>query len=487
MSEKRVGAALAAAVLVLALLVRAKIAEDWDGLGFVSSVTTFDLAAFSPHPPGYPVYVALLRIVALPLQDPALAGAVLSALAASICAYCTFVVLARRVGLFVAVVSSGSAAVASLPLRAASQVGTESLALAFLLGALTLPLTLPITIKEPTTTLAEGSKAPQAAARRAAMVAGLLSGLGLGVRLSWWPLFLAALLLAAKHTRMRALFFAGVGVLMWGVPLAWVVGPQKLLLLLSAHGEGHAQRFGKTLLHDGNVGGHLGAFTRDLTADGLGVDGTPWGLLLGLVCAAAFARFVMLWANGRVHPAAPVLLGLAAYALFVVLFQNVADSPRHVIPLVYAGVAASGVGASYLLPARALRARFAVGGALLLVLLVRGIADGRARTTEPPLGAQLVSFARAQPGASQGAVAVFGGDTARFALSAGLPGGYAENMGDVDLALGAMQTLPTTVLVTSEIAMGGRRAESERAVTLCRRSRLDRKHPCIGVHVLSPH
>lgn len=44
--------------------------DDWDGVGFVAAVHDFDLARFHPHPPGYPVYVALLRAAAVVVGQP---------------------------------------------------------------------------------------------------------------------------------------------------------------------------------------------------------------------------------------------------------------------------------------------------------------------------------------------------------------------------------------------------------------------------------
>ena len=44
--------------------------DDWDGLGFLSSVRHFDLKTFAPHPPGYPVYVALLKVASVISLDP---------------------------------------------------------------------------------------------------------------------------------------------------------------------------------------------------------------------------------------------------------------------------------------------------------------------------------------------------------------------------------------------------------------------------------
>lgn len=475
------GIAIACAVLLLELLVRAPGPEDWDGIGFVSSVRTFDLAAFSPHPPGYPVYVALLRVVSWVVGDPALAGAVLSALAAALCAHCTFRLLALRLGPHVAAVGALCGAAPSLLLRSGSQVGTEATALAFLMGAIFFALRQP-----------EAPRPDRDAARRAALLFGLLAGLGLGVRLSWWPLFAGVLVLARPHARIRALASAGVGVLAWAIPLAIVVGPGHLVTLLAAHGEGHAQRFGRTLLHDGDVTGHLAAVARDMVADGLGVDVTALGLAIALLAALGLARFVRLWANGALMPRTSIALALLAYGVFVLLFQNVIESPRHLLPVVYAVGAAAGVAIAvpWQASARGVSVGRALGTALVVLLLLRGMSDARARSIEPPLGAQVVSLARAEPvapgGLERGEVAIFGGDSARFAIAAGIPGGYAENLGDVTLGLGSMQRLPTSVLVTSEVEVDGRGRALVRVATVCRPPRLDRKHHCLDVYRLNP-
>ncbi|HEX8951014.1 MAG TPA: hypothetical protein VF945_04175, partial [Polyangia bacterium] len=70
--------ALAAAVVAVAVLrfaTRGDAADSWDALGFVRAVHDFDLAAFQPHFPGYPVYVALCKLA----RAPALVSAIASA------------------------------------------------------------------------------------------------------------------------------------------------------------------------------------------------------------------------------------------------------------------------------------------------------------------------------------------------------------------------------------------------------------------------
>ncbi len=466
---------------------RAPIAEDWDGLGFVSSVKTFDLAAFSPHPPGYPVYVALLRLVALVVRDAALAGAVVSAASGALCAYYTFQMLAPRVGRLPALSGACSGAVGSLVLRASSQVGTEALGLAFLLGALHVALAEP---GEPGESGESGDMGPdRGAPLRAGLSVGLSCGLALGVRLSWWPLYLGLLALVANRARIRALVSLGVGVLVWAIPLALFVGPRKLAALFAAHGEGHAHRFGRTLLQDGDVGGHLAALARDLTADGLGLDGTGLGVVLSVVAALGFARFVSLWANGALSPRTAIPISLLAYAVFVTLFQNVIESPRHVVPIVYAGSVATGVALATPWPRLSGKlANLPSLAALVfaLMLAARGANDALDRTAHPPLGAQLVDRAHEEPGLSAGAVAIFGGDSARFAIMANIPGGYAENLGDVHLALGAMRRLPTVAYVTGEVSLGGPGAALPHGSVVCRPVRLDRKHACMPFYRLEP-
>ncbi len=472
--------ALGAGVLVVAMVVHAPIAEDWDGLGFVSSVTTYDLAAFSPHPPGYPVYVLMLRAAAFLVGDAALGGALVSAVSAAICAYCTFQMLAPRVGRSPALAGATAGALGSLVLRSSSQVGTEALGLAFLL------LSLAFAHDEPAETADRGPD--RGADLRTAQWVGLTCGLGLGVRLSWWPLYLGMVALVAGRVRVRALASMAFGVLLWAVPLALLVGPRKLFVLLTTHSQGHAERFGHTLLHDGDVMGHLAALARDLTADGLGIDTTVLGLAIAVVAAASFARFVSLWANGVLRPRTAIALALLAYGIFVLLFQNVIESPRHVVPIVYAGCVAAGVGVATpwrRLPAGVARRRGPLALATLLVLLLgaRGAKDGLDRRVTPPLGAQVVALVRGDLSYNANDAAIFGGESARFAIAAGVPGGYAENLADVALAEGAMQHLPKVTYVTNEISFGGPNVELPRGRKLCRPERLDRKHACLWVYV----
>ncbi|HMB54746.1 MAG TPA: DUF2723 domain-containing protein [Thermoanaerobaculia bacterium] len=71
---------------------------DHDSVQFALGVLHFDLAAHQPHPPGYPLYLGLLKLLAA-LGVPPLAGMVaLSIAAATAGAYCFALVAARLAG-----------------------------------------------------------------------------------------------------------------------------------------------------------------------------------------------------------------------------------------------------------------------------------------------------------------------------------------------------------------------------------------------------
>src|SRR5262245_21037259 len=73
----------ALAVGALRWLLRARGPDDYDSIGFVRALVSFDLARLQPHFPGYPVYVALGRAAMRLGLSPLLAATLVSALAAA--------------------------------------------------------------------------------------------------------------------------------------------------------------------------------------------------------------------------------------------------------------------------------------------------------------------------------------------------------------------------------------------------------------------
>jgi hypothetical protein len=314
-----------------------------------------------------------------------------------------------------------------------------------------------------------------------ATVLGVAAGLGLGVRLSWAPIYLAALALAPSRTRLRAWAWAAASSLAWAVPLIVGVGPARLTGLLSTHVAGHAERWGGTIVTEpGPV--RLVWLARDVAVDGLGMGSDALGIAIGVAVALAGAQALLAWRAAGWRGWKAAAAALAPYVVWVGLGQNLRDQPRHVLPIVVA------LAAGLALPAaRSTRAR-ALVGALAVLVSVRTALDAHARRTIPPPGQQLVELAHAQPPAAR--PAVFGVASVRFFELGDLAGRAfpAGSLGDVQMRLTRLDALPARVWVTSEVD-GARTPEERRAApwplvpvaTLCRPPRIDRRAPCIDV------
>jgi hypothetical protein len=453
--------------------------DDWDGVGFVESVHDFDLARFHPHPPGYPVYVALLRVAALVVRDPVRACILVAAVSGAVAIALLWAAARIAAGERAAWAVGVLAAVTPLAWRACSGVGSEAPALACAAGC-AWGLAGAWWSDGPAGDRAGAGTVPGRSALFGVGL-GLGAGFGLGVRLSWAPLYVAMLALAPRGARGRAWAWATLSSIAWAAPLVLAVGPARLVALLSAHLAGHAERWGGTVVtHPGPA--RLAWLARDIVVDGLGVGLDPLGLAIGAAGALAAVQTVHAWRLAGWRAWRAVTLVLAPYLVWIALGQNLRDQPRHALPLVAA------LGVALGLPAgRSARAR-ALVGVLAVLVAARTAFDAHARRTIAPPGQQLVELARAQP--SAGELAVFGVASVRFFETSDLAGRAfpAGSLGDVQIRLTRLDALPARVWVTSEVE-GARTPDERRAApwplepvaALCRPARIDRRAPCIDV------
>jgi hypothetical protein len=463
-ARARAWSVTAAAVLLGGLAVlRASSAppwpDDWDGIGFVASITRFDMDHFAPHAPGYPVYVALLRVAARLAHDP-IAAANLVAVASGVVAVALTWLAARRA------IDPSRAwwvafAVASAPLvwRASTAIGSEAPALMLAaLGALGLTLT----------------------GTPGALAVGAAAGLGLGTRLSWAPIYVGLLVLAPRAFRLRALAVALVACLAWAVPLAVIVGPTHLLALLRTHGEGHWTRWGGTALRDPGVR-RVAYLARDLFVDGMGAGTDGLGLAIAVVGLALAKLGYDEWrASGFPHVRL-VAIALGPYLAWIAVAQNVRQQPRHALPLVVALAVLAALAAT-----SATRAR-TVGMLFFTLVAIRTFSDASERRDVPPAGAQLAERVAAMPDRDR--VLVLGGPSVRFFELTDRPAQALTvgTLGDASLALGRMSSLPGRVLVTGEVEGRDRSPYPLTPfATLCRPPRLDRRAPCLAVFEWHP-
>jgi hypothetical protein len=429
--------------------------DDWDGIGFALSIERFDLDQFIPHPPGYPVYVVLLRAAALVVHDRVAAAntvAILSGLTAI-----GLISLAgkRALGSARAAAWLGAfVALAPLVWRTSTAVGSEAPALAI---------------------AAAGLASATASTRRAAWGIGAAVGIGLGVRLSWAPLYLALLLLVPRGERLRASLVAVGATVAWALPLAWIVGPSHLARLAVTHADGHFHTWGGTTLREPGPR-RLVYLARDVLVDGIGMDRDALGIAIGACALVLLAIGARAWQR-RGWPHARLLLLLLPYLLWIAFGQNLRQQPRHALPIVVTLAAALAFAAA------SSRLSAMVGGLLVVLLGFRTAGDARARRMIAPPGAQLVDYVTALPNPHR--VAVFAGPSARFfdLSPSPLHAQTVGTLGDARLAIGRSPSIPDRLIVTNELERLDSSGERLLPIaSFCRPPRIDRRAPCIEAY-----
>ncbi len=460
MKRPAIVVAIPVALILVALLVLAapRWPEDWDGVGFVLSVGHFDMARFAPHAPGYPVWVFVAKAMALFLPSGIAAATTVSIASAVLVGAFVLRTLAGTSPV-TAWLGAAAALVTPLAWRAGTVVGTEGLALACAAA------------------VAWGMSMQSARRYAGAIVVGVAAGIGLGVRLSWAPLFVGLVVVALSRLGAArawgiAAFFASVAA--WLVPLEIVVSPRALVALYTTHLGGHATRWGGTAWTDPHRATSL---ARDVFVDGLGVGSDPLGVALaaGLVVVTARALFVW-WQRGR--RGVGYALAVASYLAWIAVGQNLRQEPRHVLPIVVA------ITVAIVCALTTSRAWTLVACAWLALLGVRTGSDALLRRRTPPASASLVLLARASPPGTM----AFGARSARFFdldPKDGRLGRPAATLGDVLIGIGRVDPKPTTILVTDELEGLDRSPYALIEIARpCRPARLDRRRPCLAVYVL---
>jgi hypothetical protein len=446
-SDRRAAWGVAAVSLLVAATrwaARARVADDYDSIGFSRGIERFDLAALRPHFPGYPVYVALGKLGAAAGLAPLAAATLISTVASAATAAAVWRLgcvagASRRAGW----AALALVACAWLPWQLGGAALSDMTATAFValaFAALTWDGAL------------------------AAALGGVGIALALGTRASYWPLAVSFAVVSARHRQRRAVAAgAVVGLIAWLVPLVAIVHPAALVALARTHLAGHFSTWGGTIATEPRLGLRLFAFARAVAYDG--VVANRWLLVVAaalvLWCARTLPRSRTAW-----------LVVAAPYAAWVLLAQNIVEQPRHALPLVIFACVMLGV---------AVAQRPLAAVALPALALCASAPLGWTRVHTPPAAAQAAAWVAAnfpQPNA----VAVFGGKSIRFfdELAPSVVTRTRTWASEVDVELERLDVLPPALLLTSEVEVDPTRARRVAdGPTFCRDPRLDRAQPCL--------
>jgi len=318
-------AALLAYGVVLWLL-RPRTPFEWDEVLFLQALDSYDVALHQPHPPGYPLYVAIGKLVRLLVGDPVRALQLLSVLA-TLATLALLWHLARRLdaGTWPSRLAVTILALTPTVLFHAnvgfSDLPGVALALASA-GALTAALDRPERLP------GAGALAAATAAVRPQLVLALV------------PLGIAAMVCAVREKRWRALAGgliggATVSLLCW-VPAVVVTGPGRFRQALIDAGNWLAEK---------ETTGRLPGAPLDVTRDQWFVFpfGTP--LLAITFWLLVVLGGALLWRAGK-RRLVLVAGGSGMFYLMAALFtMHYAESVRYVLPaLPFFALLAGGVG-----------------------------------------------------------------------------------------------------------------------------------------------
>jgi hypothetical protein len=380
-------AALVVAFLLAHLVWLPRTLEDLDSVNFALGVRDFDVAKHQPHPPGYPVYIALakvstatLRLVGVEAAAPR-GLAIWSAIGGALALPALFTFFRRLEGRD-AVAGWMVLAAAACPLFWFTSLRPLSDMLGFAAAMWVLAL------------------ASRAASPRALTGAALLAGLAIGIRSQTAVLTLPYLAYAA-FTRRSASALVGVvaalaaGAIAWGVPLLIASGGLSPYL--------GALNFQAGADFEGVVMLWTHHTRRDLVAAALNTFVWPWDWRAGfVVCVLAAAGALrILWRTPRAAVALAVAFG--PYAVFHLLFQETATT-RYAVPLVPV-VAYAALAALEGLPGKAMQAA-AIGLAVLSLAAAVPASSRYAREGAPIFRAFDDMAATAHGGERVGAVAM---------------------------------------------------------------------------------
>jgi len=230
---------LAALTLLSRWPYRAHMLYNWDALQFALALREFDIAKHQPHPPGYLLYVALGRLLNIPLGDPNLAYV---ALAMVFSAATTVAVYWLARALYDRVTAAAAAALlavsplfwfyGSVGLTYAGEAFGASLVAAFAYGAL---------------------RGDPRALYGCAVALGLVGGIRQSVLVLLFPLCVACAFLGVRSVRrlLVAATLMVVAVLSWFLPMVWLTGGLRPYLRAST------QLYGSVVLPTSVLGGSL--------------------------------------------------------------------------------------------------------------------------------------------------------------------------------------------------------------------------------------
>lgn len=307
--------------------------EDLDSLRFALSMLDYDVAKLQPHFPAYPIFCWTAKLFYIVIHRYALAFSLLGGLSTFFTIFFTLKIakiqnttVLGKIAIFVIFMNP-------LLWLLGNRYMPDTMGVACLLASLYF-----------TTTQIENRKSKPLCCVNC--VGFLLAGILLGIRLSYFPLLVPALLVRLKHPERLKYIIAGtIGVFVWLIPLLWITGWHALITSAQAQSHGHFSDFGGTVSTNPELWHRLTKIFESLWADGFGLYWRGRHLItacttiiIGVIVVFNWKPTLKKWTAEKLSGdnsilSNPILIGCIVYLVWIFLGQNVIHKSRHVLPL----------------------------------------------------------------------------------------------------------------------------------------------------------
>ncbi|RKU24772.1 hypothetical protein C6499_16210 [Candidatus Poribacteria bacterium] len=306
--------------------------EDLDSLRFALSMIDYDVAKLQPHFPAYPVFCCVAKLFYAATRRYALAFSLIGGLSTFFTIFFTLKIAKLQNTSLLGKITIFLVFMNPLFWLMSNRYMPDTMGVAFLLASLYFTARQ---AKSNAETLSDSHNA----------IGFLLAGMLIGIRLSYFPLLVPALVVRLKHPgRLKCIVAGVIGVLVWFVPLLSITGWTTLIAAAQTQSHGHFSDFGGAVSTHPVLWHRLTKLFESIWADGFGLY---WQgrhpitvctaiILIGIV--AANWQILKRWTTEKISEDYPsffnaILIGCAVYLVWIFLGQNVIHKSRHVLPL----------------------------------------------------------------------------------------------------------------------------------------------------------
>lgn len=308
--------------------------EDIDSLRFALSMVAYDIEKLQPHFPAYPVFCFLAKIVYEVTGRYAITFSLLGGLSTCLVIFFTLSItkvqctsLLGKICIFVAFMNP-------LLWLMSNRYMPDIMGVAGLLASLYF-LTIPENHNRGTL-LCQYT------------VGFLLAGILIGIKASYIPFLLPALLISLIRYsgRLKKIIAGIIGVLVWLIPLIMIIGWTDLIAAAQKQSHGHFSNFGGAVSTNPELLLRVSKMFESIVADGFGLYWIGrhtmtaactvflttivlvyiWYEHSGMQVATLYKKYKRILHN-------PILLGTVSYCVWIFIGQNIIYKSRHVLPI----------------------------------------------------------------------------------------------------------------------------------------------------------